>query len=249
MLHVSDLHLNPSAWSVIATVVKQYDIDVVIDTGDINDWGSQLESSFVNPIGSLGVPYVYIRGNHDSALTAAAVGSQPNAVVLENQTTTVAGLTIAGIGDPRFTPDKDTSGKAGSVPDQLDTSGNQLAATIAGAGKPVDIALVHDPASAGPLNGATPLILAGHRHAREVSIMPPVSGRPETRLMVGGSAGGAGLRGLEGETPTPLEMSVLYLDKTHVLQAYDEITLGGSGKAEVTIERHIAADDLHRCRT
>ena len=129
VLHVSDLHLNPSAWSVIATVVKQYDIDVVIDTGDINDWGSQLESSFVDPIGSLGVPYVYIRGNHDSALTAAAVAAQPNAIVLENQTTTVAGLTIAGIGDPRFTPDKDTSGKAGSVPDLLDASGNQLAAT------------------------------------------------------------------------------------------------------------------------
>ena len=74
--------------------------------------------------------------------------------------------------------------------------------------------------------------------------MTPVSGKPETRLMVGGSSGGAGLRGLEGETPTPLEMSVLYLDKTHTLQAYDEITLGGSGKAEVTIERHIAADDV-----
>ena len=244
VLHVSDLHLNPSAWSVITTVVKQYDIDVVVDTGDINDWGSQFESSFVSPIGSLGVPYVYVRGNHDSALTAAAVAAQPNAIVLENQTTTVAGLRIAGIGDPRFTPDKDTSENAGSVPDALDASGDELAATIAAAGAPVDIALVHDPASAGPLDGTVPLVLAGHLHARRVSMMAPVTDRPETRLMVGGSTGGAGLRGLEGETPTPLEMSVLYLDKTHVLQAYDEITLGGSGKAEVTIERHIAADDL-----
>ena len=244
VLHVSDLHLNPAAWTVISAVVKQYDVDVVIDTGDINDWGSPIESSFADSIGSLGVPYVYVRGNHDSAVTASAVAAQSNAIVLDNETTTVAGLTIAGVGDPRFTPDKETSAKGGDVQEQLDASGSQLAATIAAAGKPVDIALVHDPASAGPLNGTVPLVLAGHRHAREVSIMAPLPDRPETRLMIGGSTGGAGLRGLEGEEPTPLEMSVLYLDQTHTLQAYDEITVGGSGTAEVTIRRHIAADDV-----
>ncbi|WP_438872970.1 metallophosphoesterase family protein [Paractinoplanes hotanensis] len=243
VLHVSDLHLNPAAWAVISAVVKQYDIDVVVDTGDINDWGSQLESSFADSIGSLDVPYVYVRGNHDSAVTAAAVAAEPNAVVLDNQSVTVAGLRIAGIGDPRFTPDKEADRKGGSVPEQLNASGSQLAATIAAAGTPVDIALVHDPASAGPLNGTVPLVLAGHRHAREVSFMPPVLERPETRLMVGGSTGGAGLRGLEGEEPTPLEMSVLYLDRTPALQAYDEITVGGSGTAEVTIRRHLAAGD------
>src|SRR5204863_9551022 len=83
-LHVSDLHLNPAAWPLIQTVVQQYQINVVIDTGDINDWGTQMESSFVDSIGTLGVPYVYVRGNHDSALTAAAVARQRNAIVLEN---------------------------------------------------------------------------------------------------------------------------------------------------------------------
>ena len=43
------------------------------------------------------------------AVTAAAVARQPNAIVLDNTITTVAGLTIAGIGDPRFTPDKEPS--------------------------------------------------------------------------------------------------------------------------------------------
>ena len=72
---------------------------------------------------------------------------------------------------------------------------------------------------------------------------PTPAGTPafaSTRLMVEGSTGGAGLRGLEGEQPTPLEMSVLYFDsKQHNLQAYDEITLGGTGQTEVTLERHI----------
>ena len=61
-----------------------------------------------------------------------------------------------------------------------------------------------------------------------------------TRLMVEGSTGGAGLRGLQGEKPTPLTCTVLYLSPdTGELRAYDEITLGGLGETEVTIQRTV----------
>jgi len=237
VLHISDLHLNPSAWSVIETVVTEFKIDLVIDTGDINDWGTTMESSFVDSIKKLKVPYVYIRGNHDSATTAKAVAKEPNAIVLENQMTTVDGLTIAGIGDPRFTPDKASDE---NIPDSaVVASGQQLAATIRASAKPVDIALVHDPASAGALDGTVPLVLAGHLHKREVYEMPAVPGLQPTSMMVEGSTGGAGLRGLQGETPTPLEMSVLYFNEAASLQAYDEITVGGTGESNVTLERHL----------
>jgi predicted phosphodiesterase len=247
VLHISDLHLNPAAWSVISTVVKQYNIDMVIDTGDINDWGSEAESSFVDSIGSLGVPYVFIRGNHDSALTTAAVARQPNAIVLENQVRDVKGLTIAGIGDPRFTPDKAAPepGAAGhQQADIVEASGEKLAATVKASGLRVNVALVHDPASAGALDGVVPLVLAGHLHARHVSTMPRLPGTPPTLEMIQGSTGGAGLRGLEGEAPTPLELSVLYFDPAHEVQAYDEITLGGTGQTEVTIQRHLVKNVL-----
>ncbi|OLB66032.1 MAG: hypothetical protein AUI10_04170 [Actinobacteria bacterium 13_2_20CM_2_72_6] len=218
-LHVSDLHLNPAAWPLIQTVVQQYQINVVLDTGDINDWGSAMESSFVDSIGTLNVPYVYIRGNHDSVLTAAAIAKQRNAVVLENSVKKVAGLTVAGIGDPRFTPDKSTSGHADHVvgapahqeSDALAASADTLASTIRAQTGKVDLALVHDPASAGGLAGAVPLVLCGHLHHRETSTLKGPAGK-QTFLMVQGSTGGAGLRGLEGEQPTPLEMSVLYFD-------------------------------------
>ncbi|RAO01924.1 hypothetical protein GAR05_01532 [Micromonospora saelicesensis] len=169
ILHVSDLHLNPAAWPMIKTVVEQYDIDLVIDTGDITDWGSEPETSYVSMIGQLNAPYVYIRGNHDSPRTAAAVASQPNAVVLDDSVTMIAGVTIAGIGDPRFTPDKQET-EAGPWEEPAATvegTGKQLAATIRSRDLPVDIALVHDPASATALNGATPLVLAGHTHTSE----------------------------------------------------------------------------------
>ncbi|MEV0002090.1 metallophosphoesterase [Micromonospora sp. NPDC050980] len=246
VLHVSDMHLNPTGWQLIRTVVEQFGIDVVIDTGDITDWGSEPEASYVGSISLLKKPYVYIRGNHDSPRTASAVAQQPNAVVLNNSTTTVAGLTIAGIGDPRFTPDKETSpagsGLTSAVADQVIGTGEQLAATIEKSPRKVDIALVHDPASAGPLSGLTPLVLAGHKHARQVSKLPEVPGEQPTTLMVEGSTGGAGLRGLEGEEPTPLTMTVLYFDKQKLLQAYDEITVGGTGQSQVSLERHVIRD-------
>ncbi|MEU4676072.1 metallophosphoesterase [Micromonospora sp. NPDC023737] len=246
VLHVSDMHLNPTGWQLIRTVVEQFDIDVVIDTGDITDWGSEPEASFVGSIGVLRKPYVYIRGNHDSARTAAAVARQPNAIVLNNSTTTVAGLTIAGIGDPRFTPDKNTSpagsGMTQEVADRIIGTGEQLATTIRKSPRPVNIALVHDPASAGPLSGTCPLVLAGHTHARQVSKLPEQPGQMPTQLLVEGSTGGAGLRGLEGEQPTPLSMSVLYFDQDKLLQAYDDITVGGTGQAQVNLERHVIQD-------
>ncbi|TNH28714.1 metallophosphoesterase [Micromonospora orduensis] len=240
ILHVSDLHLNPAAWPVIRTVVEQYDIDLVIDTGDITDWGSEPETSYVSMIGQLAVPYVYIRGNHDSPRTAAAVASQANAVVLNDSATTIAGVTIAGIGDPRFTPDKqEVETRPWEEPTAtVEGTGGQLARTIRSLDVPVDIALVHDPASAPGLNGTVPLVLAGHTHQRAVTTLPP-TGAVGTRLAVQGSTGGAGLRGLEGDEPTPLAMSVLYLGANRRLQAYDDIRVGGTGTAQVSLNRKV----------
>jgi predicted MPP superfamily phosphohydrolase len=247
LLHVSDLHLNPAAWSVIATVVEQFDIDAVVDTGDITDWGTEPEAAyFLSSIASLKVPYVFIRGNHDSSVTAGAVARQPNAVVLEDQVRTVAGLTFAGVGDPRFTPDKQTSPTGSglsqkTIEEVLGTGGN-LAQTIRRSGRAVNVALVHDPASAGGLAGEVPLVLTGHTHHREVRELTIVGANPadpRTLLMTQGSTGGAGLRGLEPNEPLPLALSVLYFDEQRSLLAYDDISVGGTGEATVSLERHV----------
>jgi hypothetical protein len=74
-------------------------------------------------------------------------------------------------------------------------------------------------------------------------MLAPVPGGMPTRLMVEGSTGGAGLRGLEDEEPLPLAMSVLYFDENKVLQAYDDIRVGGTGQAQVTLERKVIKDE------
>lgn len=234
LLHVSDLHLNPTAFDLIGTLVDQFSVDAVLDTGDIVDWGSAPEAAYVAQIGRLGVPYLYVRGNHDSFATQAAVAAQPNAVVLDDSGYNLFGLQVVGIGDPRFTPDKST-GDDDAGDEELVATGDELLDTVVRSGTEADIAMVHDPVAATPLDGTIPLILAGHRHERDVQLLDGGS-----RLMVQGSTGGAGLRGLEGEDPTPLTATVLFVNQlSGDLEAYDEITLGGLGLSEVTVVRTV----------
>jgi hypothetical protein len=80
-------------------------------------------------------------------------------------------------------------------------------------------------------------VLAGHVHRRE-----DVE-QDGTLLVVQGSTGGAGLRALEGEEPTPISLTVLYLDPdSGALQAYDDITLGGLGLNDARISRTVVAE-------
>ena len=237
VLHVTDLHLNPTSYSVIGTLVDQFQVNMVIDTGDLTDWGSTQENTYVKGIGKLGVPYVFIRGNHDSVRTAAAVRAQPNAIVLENQVRVVDGLTIAGNGSPRFTPDK-SEGDTAKDEAAARPAGVALADTVAEWNAththPVDVMLVHEPVAAEPLKDSGPLILAGHLHRREVKKLDD-----DTTLRVEGSTGARGLRGLGEKNPTTLQMSVLYFSPEGVLQAYDEITVSGAGQSEVELKRTI----------
>jgi hypothetical protein len=236
MLHVSDLHLNPGSWDVIRSVVKQFKVDLIVDTGDITDHGSSAEDRYLDPISTLGVPYVFVRGNHDSVGTERAVAAQRNAVVLNHTVREVAGLRLLGAPDPRFTPDKDTRGK--KPPPTIQAVGEQLAATARAqpATATIDAVLVHDPDMALPLDGAVPLVLAGHRHKRDVHRM-----KDGTLLFIQGTTGAAGLRGLEGEKPAPVQLSVLYFDReTRTLQAWDDITLGGLGLTSAQIARSVA---------
>jgi predicted phosphodiesterase len=240
VLHVSDLHLNPTGFEVIGSVVQQFAVDVVIDTGDINDWGSQPEQAYVAGIGRLPVPYVFVRGNHDSFATQAAVAAQPNAVVLDGpEVVEVAGVRFLGQGDPRFTPDRRTREEDAPGEGSLLAVGRTLSRAAQQEFRPPDIVGVHDPVSARPLMGRTPLVLAGHTHRRE-----DVQ-EDGTLLIVQGSTGGAGLRALEGEEPTPITLTVLYLDpETRALQAYDDITLGGLGANDASIRRTVAGQVL-----
>lgn len=240
VLHVSDIHLNPASWGIIASLVKQYGINVIIDTGDTMDHGSAAENHFLDPASSLGAPYVWVRGNHDSRTTQRYLTHRKHVTVLDNGAVTrIAGVRIAGVGDPQFTPDRSVVA-AGDPAER--TAGGRLADALRTqrlAGTPVDIALAHNPAAATEADGLAPLALAGHLHHREITTLPQ-----GTRLMVEGSTGGGGLRAVQNKKPAPVQASVLYLDrKTKRLQAWDEITLGGLGLSRAEVSRHLPREN------
>jgi predicted phosphodiesterase len=180
VLHVSDIHLNVGAFDLIRRITDEFGIDAVVDTGDLTDWGTGPESQLVSEIGRLDVPYVFVRGNHDSRQVQRAVAGQPNAVVLDDDVATVAGLRLWGIGDPRYTPNKDEEA-AGSEQDVADEFAPDVAERFAEAeaGGEVDAALVHDPRIAADLGGCVPLVLAGHTHEFDESRIDPASPEDE----------------------------------------------------------------------
>ncbi|UUS31846.1 metallophosphoesterase [Streptomyces changanensis] len=241
VLHVSDIHLNPAAWHIVASLVEQYGIDLIIDSGDTMDHGSTAENVFLNPISNLGAPYVWVRGNHDSMDTQKYLSGLRNVHVLDGgQAVTVAGVRVAGVGDPQFTPDR-TVVPAGD--DAERDAGRRLADSLRAqtrAGTPVDVAVAHNPIAAHQTDGAVPLVLAGHVHRRVNEVLPN-----GTRLKIEGSTGGGGLRAVEKDEPERVHASVLYLDRdTRRLQAWDEITLGGLGLTTAEVARHVPEDAL-----
>src|SRR5699024_2104487 len=205
VLHISDVHDNPQAFDVVEELDSQFAIDLVIDTGDIVSWGTQFENDLLHPIGGLDVPYVFVSGNHDGQATSATIAAHDNAIVLENEVAEVGGLTIAGIGDPRFAADDDSdAGGWQAGKDAVSTSGFQ----------PVDTARTHAPTQPAGRRGRTSLVRSGHMHTASVGLDRDGSG---TDWLTVGSTGAALASGgvrpvLDGEDPLELPARMLYFD-------------------------------------
>lgn len=235
-LWVADVHNNPQAFALMRTLIEQFDVQLVVDTGDITDLGSRLENRLLAQIESLGVPYLYVRGNHDSkAITQRYLQRLSNVTVLDEAAPVVevAGIRWAGIGDPLFTPNKRPKADRDGNAAVLREAGTTLRAAIAQAGGDVDVALVHEPLMAEPLAGAVPLVLAAHTHRRDGRL------RQGTLELRQGTSGGAGLRAFDADrdSPSPLQMSVLHLTAEGSLLAVDDVSIGGFGDASVTVSR------------
>ena len=68
VLLVSDLHAG-NQYALMRTIVDEEDIDLVVDTGDLVNFGTVAEGNATEMfagIASLPVPYLFTRGNHDA---------------------------------------------------------------------------------------------------------------------------------------------------------------------------------------
>ncbi len=203
VLHVSDIHNNPASFEFINQVVKAFGIDLVIDSGDMSDFGTPLEAALLERVKTLEVPYVITPGNHETPSIIQELKKTPNVKVVEAGLLDVKGLKIAGIADPAsFTFDS-------TPPDavKLEEFAARLEETIRGAGSVPDILVAHNPKIAEKFWGKIPVVLTGHEHRYRIEV------KNKSVFINAGTSGASGIGALKTNQEIPYSFVVLHFDR------------------------------------
>ena len=172
-LLVSDIH-GANQYPVMKRLVDEEKITAVIDSGDLLNFGNITEaqlSGIFTSIKSLGVPYIFVRGNHDASGLADQslldrMTAIPNVILLQPtpQSYTelaINGVLIAGFNDPRFFGDDNQN-----IAQKEQPAADAFNRAFANRPRP-DIVVTHEPSAAKMVASAT-LLLNGHLHKDEL---------------------------------------------------------------------------------
>jgi len=154
-------------------------------------------------IRALGVPYLYVAGNHDTPRLLSLLRTIPEVVVLDGQVVSVAGVRVLGMPDPQSASDR---------PEALPEEGvAEVRAAVEeaarGAPEALDIIAVHNHRVGRSLPpGLAQAVLFGHDHRLALEV------RDGTAYVDAGSTGAEGLRGLQREALRPFTLALLRFD-------------------------------------
>jgi predicted phosphodiesterase len=230
VLHVGDVHNNPVAFDIIREIVRDFHVDLIIDTGDLTDFGTPVETGLVEKIGSLGVPYVFVAGNHDSPPVLEALKQQENVIVAEKDTVVkAAGLRVLGLPEA-------AAEEFSSTPEEteaLRSYSGEAGRYYEGLAVTPDIVAAHEYGQIKALVGLAPAILIGHTH------QPSLFVRAGTVVADVGTSGAAGIRNFEVDQDLPYSFKLLYFDDaSHDLLAVDSLALSGTSR-DFVLERRL----------
>lgn len=234
ILHISDIHANPLGLEIVDELVRGFQVDAVLDTGDLAsstiDTGSltslaePIDRQMTRLIERLEVSYYFVPGNHDSPHLISTLKEAANVVVFDEQIETVSGIEVLGWADPTFTTDSSVTIEEKDQA-RLETAGEVAAEVLA---RTPDVLAVHDDNLAVESFGNVPLVLAGHGHERDLR-------REEgTIVLAVGSTGATGLKSLTLEADKSYEAEILYFRGAEVV-AVDYVTFHGS--SDFVVER------------
>lgn len=230
ILHVSDIHNNPAAYDFIAQIADSFGVDVIVDTGDISDFGTPLEAKLVQRLQELKVPYLFVAGNHDSPAILEALQNINNVLVVNDRIFNVKGINFAGINDPAS-----VSTRVIPPPEEKITEyANRLRGLIRVSEVCPDILMVHNPWLARQFAGQVPVILYGHNHRYSID-----EGKGSV-LVNAGTTGAAGVRGLIETNEIPYSLALLHFkkDSAWTLVAADTIKVFNL-KSGFSVERRV----------
>lgn len=223
-LHVSDIHNNPVAYDFVQQVITSFPVDFILDTGDLTDWGTALETEIISRIEDLDVPYLFVSGNHDSPAVLNRIESLENGVVITESGERVFDLWIAGVGDPvAFSnlPEPASLGDLNSLATEINEKWTQSS-------ERPDIFMVHNHRVAEAiLPGLFPIVVYGHNHEWRIKQ------KENTVYLNAGTTGAAGIRGFQTHEIVPYSLSLLYFQRDSnqklVLKAVDGVQVTGLG--------------------
>ena len=246
VLHISDIHLSTLGMAFARELSESFDVDLVLDTGDLSSFGTAGDELIISDVPRFGRPYVFVRGNHDSPTFQAEVAAQPNATVLDGEVRDVGGLAIYGLGDPHFTSERGAPESDEEIVELVESAGPVVLEDVTVAGRPPDIVAVHDHRMAEPAAGAVPLVVSGHFHRQRVEVIDG------TIFLEVGTTGGAGPTGFTEEGDDPFQAEVLYfrpdVDGRMQLVAWDVVTQFPQ-TSSLEIERHLPSEVLDAAET
>jgi predicted MPP superfamily phosphohydrolase len=222
VLHISDTHLQPYGLAFADQVAEAFNVDAILDTGDLTSYGTPFEPEFAASIARFDRPYLFVSGNHDSPAVVARLRQLPLVEVLDGNTATIKGLSIYGKADPVFTEDE--SGpelfELGTLNPQIPAAGAEILEDLQKLSEPPDVVAVHDQRMVEAIAGHMPLVVSGHFHRQAQS---QING---TLFLQGGSTGAAGLNLLSDSPEQKLSVQVLYFTPGGELVEYYVIEKG-----------------------
>jgi predicted phosphodiesterase len=237
VLHISDIHESVIGIDFAREIAQNFDVDFVIDTGDITSFGTPVEDLISTKIPAFGRPYVFVRGSHDTIELQHEIGRLPNGITLDGTETTIDGLTIYGLGDLSFTPAAGEPTNDKVVAAQARTASGIVSRDVTAMPHPPDVVAVHDDRMAASVAGYVPLVISGHFHENRITV---VDGTLYLRVGTTGGSGAGIFRGLD----VPLSAEVLYFDRTtRRLLAYDLIEEDIQTGA-LTVHRHVISEEF-----
>jgi predicted phosphodiesterase len=243
----SDLHNNVLA---LSTLERAAATGPVLFDGDLTDRGTPLETSLIRRVVSLGHPFVFVSGNHDSDSLGTELARRGAIVLTEygrlrpdgshgEMIVDVGGLRVAGYSDPYERRSAD------DFRDRYDNKPTpamqeRFLAWVRPLLGRVDVIMVHEPALIEPtlavLRDRPPsrpvVFVVGHTHAAAVDHFPGVA------VVNGGSVGAGGTGNLTERTPIGLARLIYTVKPSFQPLAADLVSIDpGSGSATARRER------------
>lgn len=218
ILHVSDLHNNQAALKFINQVINSFNVDLVIDSGDLTDYGTPIEAQILDYLADFPVPYLFVAGNHDSTAIINKLEQFSQVKVLNEGVLEIAGLKIIGLADPASL----TNDIVPAEKEMVEVYQNKLKELWENnrALSP-QIAVIHNYKIGQVLAGKVPLILHGHDHGCKIY------NDQGTLVIDAGTSGAAGIRGLQATKEIPYTVVLLHFQKEEEnlkITAIDTIT-------------------------